>query len=86
MGNRVIIEISDTGIGIPQEMAEKIFEPFYTVDKNRSRQNGGAGLGLSLAKKHAEAQGGSIALVKTSREGTQFQVSFPAYEATESKK
>ena len=58
---QVIIEIADTGIGIPEELLQKIFEPFFTVDKNRSRENGGAGLGLSIAKKYAEIQGGSIA-------------------------
>ncbi len=77
--NQVVIEIADTGIGIPEELAAKIFEPFYTVDKNRSRQNGGVGLGLSLAKKHAETQGGSIALAKTDKDGTIFRVTFPAY-------
>nr|WP_240545924.1 HAMP domain-containing sensor histidine kinase [Paenibacillus artemisiicola] len=76
---RVVIEIADTGIGIPNEVAHKIFEPFYTVDRNRSREIGGTGLGLSLAKKYAESQGGSIALVRTDSEGTLFRLVFPAY-------
>ncbi|MFC4600335.1 sensor histidine kinase [Cohnella hongkongensis] len=80
-GGQVIIEIADTGIGIPPEVAHKIFEPFYTVDRNRSRETGGAGLGLSLAKKYAESQGGSIALVSTDSEGTLFRIVFPAYGA-----
>ncbi len=76
---QVVIEIADTGIGIPKEVVHKIFEPFYTVDRNRSRESGGAGLGLSLAKKYAESQGGSIALASADSEGTLFRIVFPAY-------
>lgn len=76
---QIIIEIADTGIGIPIDVRDKIFEPFYTVDKNRARQNGGVGLGLSLAKKYTSLQGGSLSLVKTGKDGTIFQISFPVY-------
>lgn len=76
--HQVHIEISDTGIGIPEEMIDKVFEPFYTVDKNRARENGGAGLGLSLAKKHAQIMGGGVKLLSTGESGTSFRVSFPA--------
>lgn len=79
---QAVIEIADTGIGIPEEVAHQIFKPFYTVDKNRSRQTGGVGLGLSLAKKYAESQGGAIALVNTGPEGTTFSILFPACEST----
>ncbi len=48
--NYMIIDIADTGIGMPEEFANKIFEPFYTIDKNRAREKGGVGLGLSLAQ------------------------------------
>ncbi|MEK0315385.1 sensor histidine kinase [Cohnella sp. 56] len=75
---RVAIEIADTGIGIPQAVVHKIFEPFYTVDKNRSRENGGAGLGLALAKRYAEMQGASIELVRSDAEGTLFRIAYPA--------
>jgi len=78
-GGRVVIEIGDTGIGIPRELADKVFEPFFTVDKNRTRQTGGAGLGLSLVKRHAEAQGGSVSLIKTGPGGSTFRIVFPAY-------
>ena len=77
--NQAVIIIADTGIGIPQELETKIFEPFYTVDKNRSRENGGVGLGLSLAKKHAETQGGALTLVKSDMEGTTFRITLPVY-------
>jgi signal transduction histidine kinase len=75
--NHVLIEITDTGIGIPKEAADRIFEPFYTIDKNRSRQSGGAGLGLSLVKKYTQKQGGTVALVHSDGNGTTFRLSFP---------
>ncbi|NBD27197.1 sensor histidine kinase [Paenibacillus glycinis] len=76
-GNEVVIDIADTGIGIPGEVADQIFDAFYTVDKNRSRAYGGAGLGLSLAKRYTETQGGSISLVKSDGSGTTFRLAFP---------
>ncbi|WP_179215922.1 cell wall metabolism sensor histidine kinase WalK [Paenibacillus sp. MY03] len=77
LDNEVVIEISDTGIGIPEGVADKIFEAFYTVDKNRSREHGGAGLGLSLAKRYAETQGGAISIAKSDGSGTTFRIAFP---------
>ncbi|WP_201002228.1 sensor histidine kinase [Paenibacillus glycanilyticus] len=76
---KVSIEIADTGIGIPNDVAHKIFEPFYTVDRSRSREIGSTGLGLSLAKKYTESQGGTIELVHTDSQGTLFRIVFPAY-------
>lgn len=81
VADQVYIEIADTGIGIPPELAEKIFEPFYTVDKNRAKEHGGAGLGLSLTRKHAEMMGGSIALIHTGPEGSLFRLIFPASDS-----
>jgi len=78
--SKVNVEIRDTGIGMPQDADNKIFQPFYTVDRNRSRENGGTGLGLSLVKKLMEAQQGSIQLVETSDEGSEFLLSFPRYK------
>lgn len=75
--DEVVIEIADTGVGIPSEAAQHIFDAFYTVDKNRSREHGGAGLGLSLAKRYAETQGGTISLAKSDADGTTFRISFP---------
>ncbi|ELC8441397.1 HAMP domain-containing histidine kinase [Clostridium perfringens] len=54
------IEISDTGIGIPDDMKDSVFEPFFCVDKSRSRQIGGAGIGLSIVKKVIEKHNGKI--------------------------
>lgn len=76
----IIIEITDTGIGIAQDFASHIFEPFYTIDKNRSREQGGVGLGLSLAKKYVLVQGGTLDLVKSDQSGTTFRVTLPRDE------
>lgn len=80
VSSNVFVEISDTGIGMPVEAEFKVFEPFYTVDKNRSRQNGGVGLGLTLIKKLIEKQGGTVSLVETGPEGSTFRLCFPSYE------
>lgn len=74
-GENSIIEIEDTGIGIPEEFRDRIFEPFFTVDKNRSKQFSGTGLGLSLVHKLIESQNGSIKLVKY-KEGAKFRITF----------
>lgn len=79
---QVRIDIADTGIGIPEEAAQRIYEPFYTVDRNRSRQTGGVGLGLSLARKYAESQGGAVVLVNTGPDGSTFRVVLPAWESS----
>lgn len=68
----VIVE--DTGIGIPQEAQALIFEPFYRVDRSRSRLMGGAGLGLATAKAIIEKHGGRIQVSSGPRGGTQFQI------------
>ena len=78
--SQVVVEITNTGIGIPEEAAQRIFEPFFTVDRNRSRENGGTGLGLSLVKRYVEAQGGSIALVKSDSMATVFRIILPSIE------
>jgi len=76
--SRVWITIRDSGIGIPGEARDKIFEPFFTVNRDRSRQSGGTGLGLSLVRNLVEKQHGTIALLDTAGEGSAFQLSFPA--------
>lgn len=68
------VSISDTGIGIPKEALELIFEPFYRVDKSRSRQMGGTGLGLATAKAIVEQHGGSIKVTPSSEGGSCFIV------------
>jgi signal transduction histidine kinase len=74
-----LIEIKDSGIGISEELREKVFEPFYRIDKDRSRETGGTGLGLALVKKLVEAQKGTIKILNTADDGTTFQIVFPIF-------
>lgn len=76
-GNTIEIRVSDTGEGIAKENIDKIFQRFYTVDKARSRQNGGNGLGLSIAEWIVKEHGGTISVASTPGKGTTFQISFP---------
>lgn len=76
-GETVAVQIADTGIGIPAEDLPHIFEPFYRVDRSRSRAVGGAGLGLPLVKDIVEKHGGSIEVKSAPGEGTVFVVRLP---------
>ena len=67
-----IIKIADTGIGIPKEECERIFEPFYRVDQSRSRSVGGAGLGLALVKDIVEKHRGTIQVCSRAGQGSEF--------------
>lgn len=69
-----VVTVSDTGPGVPAELRELIFEPFYRVDKSRSRQMGGAGLGLSTVKAIVERHGGSVEVGETPEGGCRFTV------------
>ena len=72
-----VVCISDTGIGIPEEHQERIFERFYRVDKSRSRQLGGTGLGLSIVKHIVSLYNGDISLVSRPGQGSLFIIRFP---------
>jgi signal transduction histidine kinase len=72
-----VIRIRDFGIGIPPEDRVHIFEPFYRVDKSRTKDTGGYGLGLSLCKTIMEAHGGKIEVQSTPQEGTTVSLYFP---------
>ena len=74
------MEIKDTGVGIPEEAREHIFERFYRVDKARSRQSGGSGLGLSIVKNMVERNHGTIDVSSHIGEGSTFTLSFPLFE------
>ena len=67
-------EVTDRGRGIPAEAQERIFEPFYRVDKSRSRKQGGSGLGLALVKAIADAHGATLSLESQPGRGTTFRV------------
>lgn len=73
----IIIEVYDTGIGIPEKKCEHIFEPFYVVDKSRSRELGGNGLGLSIVQKIVQLHHGKIEVSSQLQVGTTFTVIIP---------
>jgi two-component system, OmpR family, manganese sensing sensor histidine kinase len=74
---QAIIEIEDSGIGIPEVDLPHIFERFYRVDSDRSRQTGGFGLGLTIAKQIIEAHGGEIFVASQAERGTTFILKLP---------
>lgn len=76
--NDVVVRVSDTGCGIPEEYQESIFQPFFRVDKSRSRQMGGVGLGLALVHEIAVLHGGSVRAEPGNKIGTVFIVTLPA--------
>ena len=75
--NDAYVKIKDTGIGIPKNDLERIYERFYRVDKARSRQLGGTGLGLSIAKEIIETNNGSINIKIKVNEGTEVVIQIP---------
>ena len=78
-----ILQVSDTGMGIPAESVDQIFERFYRVDKARSRQSGGSGLGLAIVRSMVERNGGEISLQSTVGKGSTFTVAFPRFDVDE---
>lgn len=75
--NGAKISVSDTGIGIPQEHQERIFERFYRVDKSHSKERGGTGLGLSIVKHGALLHGAKVTVESTPGIGTRMEMQFP---------
>jgi adenylate cyclase len=78
---QVALEVSDTGIGIPEEKLEHIFERFFQVDGSAKRRYGGVGLGLALVKEIVESCGGSISVESEVDVGSTFMVRLPIYES-----
>ena len=74
---KLLLRVSDTGCGIPKEYQRSIFQPFFRVDKSRSREYGGAGLGLSLVWEIADLHGGSVWVEESSDKGTTIAVDLP---------
>lgn len=75
-GAHVIVRVCDDGPGIPEPDLPNLFEPFYRVDRSRSRKTGGYGLGLSISKRIMEAHGGSISVTNNSGRGASFILTF----------
>ena len=79
--DNVVLEVSDTGMGIPADAIDHVFERFYRVDKARSRQTGGSGLGLAIVRGIVHRNRGEITLESEPGKGTTFRVIFPAFDA-----
>ena len=80
---KLLIRVSDNGCGIPEEYQQSIFQPFFRVDKSRSREYGGAGLGLSLVWEIADIHGGSVRVEESSKNGTVIAAEFPIQYGSE---
>ena len=76
-GTAFVVQVMDTGIGIPEESIERIFERFYRVDKGRSRKAGGTGLGLSIVKHIMMLYGGKMKVESKEGQGTTFTITMP---------
>ena len=74
---KLLLRVSDTGCGIPEEYQQSIFQPFFRVDKSRSREYGGTGLGLSLVWEIADLHGGSVWVEASSDKGSTIAVELP---------
>ena len=75
----VLLSVKDTGIGIPKEHQERIFERFYRVDKSRSKQSGGTGLGLAIVKHIVARHGAEMELISKEGNGTEVKIWFPLF-------
>lgn len=79
--DNAVLQVSDTGAGIPEDALSHIFERFYRVDKARSRATGGSGLGLSIVRTIVQRNRGEIQVYSVLGQGTTFTVTFPAFDA-----
>jgi two-component system phosphate regulon sensor histidine kinase PhoR len=80
-GDRAVVHVRDTGLGIPSRDLPRIFERFYRVDKARSRATGGTGLGLAIVKHAVEQMGGSVSVDSRLGQGSVFTVALPPVES-----
>jgi signal transduction histidine kinase len=76
-GGDAMIEVRDTGIGIPEADQSRVFDRFYRADRARARQSGGSGLGLAIAKTIVEAHRGTLSLRSELGQGTQMSIRLP---------
>ena len=83
-GQECLVTIADTGVGIAPEQRELVFEPFYRVNKSRSREFGGAGIGLSLVKTILKRHGASITVSENNPQGSVFTIRIPLVDVVDS--
>ncbi len=81
--DNAILQVADTGVGIPADAIGHIFERFYRVDKARARKSGGSGLGLAIVRSMVERNEGSIAVESVEGSGTTFTVTFPCFDTAD---
>ncbi len=81
--DNAILQVADTGVGIPEDAVPHVFERFYRVDKARSRKSGGSGLGLAIVRNLVERNEGHIEIESTVGVGTTFTVIFPVFDTDE---
>lgn len=82
----VYLSVEDTGSGIPKELRERVFEPFFRVDKSRSRELGGVGLGLAFVREIVRVHDGSICIKSGKTGGTIFEVTFAQHSMSKNKR
>ena len=78
-----VLEVADTGVGIPTDAISHLFERFYRVDKARSRKSGGSGLGLAIVRNMVDRNGGAIDVRSEVGSGSAFTVRFPIFDTEE---
>ncbi len=81
--DNAVLQVADTGVGIPEDSVNHIFERFYRVDKARSRKSGGSGLGLSIVRSLVERNRGEIKVESELGKGTAFTLAFPVFDTEE---
>ncbi len=81
--DNALLQVSDTGMGVPEDAVPHLFERFYRVDKARARKSGGSGLGLSIVRNMVERNNGTISVESTLGRGTVFTVTLPVFDTGE---
>jgi signal transduction histidine kinase len=79
-GEKIRVEVSDTGNGIPPEQVSRVFDRFYRVDPSRSPLSGGAGLGLSIVKSIMDLHAGTVEIHSEPSQGTTITLLFPVFQ------
>uniref|UniRef100_UPI001F11CCDF sensor histidine kinase n=1 Tax=Pseudomonas viridiflava TaxID=33069 RepID=UPI001F11CCDF len=79
----LVCTVEDDGIGIPPHEQERVFEPFYRMDRSRDRDTGGFGLGLAISRRAIECQGGSITVSASPLGGAKFEIRLPGTQSAQ---